>query len=268
MVSKLTDKGFGHYLVSVVVELATTLLLTAHISEGSKAVIFHLSSINVVTRPAWLPSLKEAHHADTVRLCKIDINGAPVIASLSPKTSEKVKQGDWLRLLLRESLGANHLLYVAIVNIGLIHRTVDLKYVLSTQVVQIQYEGRMHVFSVSTVSTRTPDISESFGALSMSDAARLYIVDWDTVVAIEDNVQAPESKSLNVEDLIPSCFALSNNVHQLDVGVSDEPQGTDAYTAVGGLDHQIAQIRDLIEIPFRRPELFRHFRESEVLISC
>lgn len=52
---------------------------------------------------------------------------------------------------------------------------------------------------------------------------------------------------------------------QLDVGVSDEPQGGDAYTAVGGLDEQIAQIRDLIEIPFRRPELFRHFRESQSL---
>jgi hypothetical protein len=109
MVSKLTDKGFGHHLVLVVVELATTLLLTARISEGSKAVIFHLSSINAATRPAWLPSLKEVHHADTVRLCKIDINGAPVIASLSPKTSEKVKQRDWLRLLLRESLGARSL---------------------------------------------------------------------------------------------------------------------------------------------------------------
>jgi AAA family ATPase len=109
MVSKLTDKGYGHHLILVVVELATTLLLTARISEGSKAVIFHLGSINVATRPAWLPSIKEAHHADTVRLCKIDINGAPVITSLSPKSSEKAKQGDWLRLLLRESLGARPL---------------------------------------------------------------------------------------------------------------------------------------------------------------
>ncbi len=34
---------------------------------------------------------------------------------------------------------------------------------------------------------------------------------------------------------------------------------SDAYASVGGLDEQIAQIRDLIEIPLRRPELFRHF---------
>lgn len=33
----------------------------------------------------------------------------------------------------------------------------------------------------------------------------------------------------------------------------------DAYAAVGGLDRQISQIRDLIEIPLTRPELFRHF---------
>lgn len=86
-------------------ELAATLLLTAHISEGSRAAIFPLSSIHAKSLPAWLPSLQAADHAATVRLCKIDINGAPVIASTSQKTSEKVKQRDWLRLLLRESLG-------------------------------------------------------------------------------------------------------------------------------------------------------------------
>jgi hypothetical protein len=78
---------------------------------------------------------------------------------------------------------------------------VDLKYVLSTQIVQIQYEGRTHLFSVADVLTTTrnagdpkSDISESFGTLNMNDAARLYIVDWDSAVAIEDNVQVPESK--------------------------------------------------------------------------
>jgi hypothetical protein len=100
-----------------------------------------------------------------------------------------------------------YLWFVAIVDINLIHRTVDLKYVLSTQVVRVQYEGRTHLFSVSAVSTRTlnardpeSNISESLGALSVNDAARLYIVDWDTTVAIEDNVQVLESKPLSVRD--------------------------------------------------------------------
>ena len=101
----------------------------------------------------------------------------------------------------------NYQSYVAIVDINLIHRTVDLKYVLSTQVVQIQYEGRKHLFSVAAVSTRRQnardpdsDISESLGALSTNDIACLYTVDWDTAVAIEDNVQAPELKSQSVND--------------------------------------------------------------------
>lgn len=37
---------------------------------------------------------------------------------------------------------------------------------------------------------------------------------------------------------------------------------SDAYTTVGGLDKQIAQIRDLIEIPLMRPELFHEFGED------
>jgi len=91
----------------------------------------------------------------------------------------------------------------------MIHRAVDLKYVLSTQVVQVQYEGRMRLFSVAAVSTRKQntkdpdsDMSASVGALTMDVIARLYIVDWDTAVAIEDNVQAPASKSLAVSNLL------------------------------------------------------------------
>lgn len=90
-------------------ELATTLLLTANISEGSRAVVFSLSSIHATTRPTWLPSLQEAHHAETVRLREIDINGPTLGPSISQKTSEKVKQRDWLRLFLRETLGAGSL---------------------------------------------------------------------------------------------------------------------------------------------------------------
>jgi AAA family ATPase len=195
------------------------------------------------------------------------------MASVSEKLSEKAKQRNWLRLLLRESLGAKlqYLLYVAIVDIDLIHRTVDLKYVLSTQVVQVQYEGRMRLFSVATMSTRRQntkdpdsDISERLGALTMNTIAGLYIVDWDTAVAIEDNLQAPASRSLSVNDfIIPLSSALSDNVDQLDVGAIDKPQSDHAYTTVGGLDEQIAQIRDLIDIPFQRPDLFCHFREFQ-----
>ena len=103
------------------------------------------------------------------------------------------------------------LLYVTIVDIDLIHWTVDLKYVLSTQVVQVQYEGRMRLFAVSTVSMKRntgdpeSDISESLGALTMNVIPRLYIVDWDTVIVIEDNVQAPASKLLTV-NFYPSIF--------------------------------------------------------------
>src|SRR6267154_2611335 len=106
MVSKLSGWRSGHRLIFIVVELATSLLLTAHLSEGSKAVIFPLSSIHATTHPTWLPSLEEAYHADTVRLCEIDVNRAPIMASVSEKLPEKVKQRDWLRFLLRESLGA------------------------------------------------------------------------------------------------------------------------------------------------------------------
>lgn len=41
--------------------------------------------------------------------------------------------------------------------------------------------------------------------------------------------------------------------------VHDDASSPNAYATVGGLDKQIAQIRDLIEIPLTRPDLFRQF---------
>ncbi|KAI9452786.1 AAA family ATPase [Lactarius psammicola] len=221
-------------LASDVVEAATTLLLTARISEGSRVVIYPLSAQNATKRFTWLPSLQAAQHAVTMQLCEIDSNGAPLITPISGSQKisdkDKGKQRNWLTLLVRESL-------------------VAVKYVLSTQIVRVQYEGRGRLFSVVSVSKttqgrrdRASDISDSLGALTMSDVPSLYIVDWDTTITIEDRAQALEPK--------PSL---------LDVGVSERQMSSDAYASVGGLDEQIAQIRDLLEIPLRRPELFRHF---------
>ncbi|KAH9057499.1 AAA family ATPase [Lactarius vividus] len=220
-------------LALAVVEAARTLLLTSRILEDSRVVIYPLGAQNATKRPTWLPSLQAVQHADTVQLCEIDSNGAPLITPMSGSQtlSDKGKQRNWLTLLVRESL-------------------VAIKYVLSTQIVRVQYEGRERVFSVASVPQATQnrqdiivsDVSDSLAALSMSDVPSLYIVDWDTTITIEDRTQASEQK--------PSL---------LDVGVSEQLTSADAYASVGGLDEQIAQIRDLIEIPLRRPELFRHF---------
>ncbi len=72
--------------------------------------------------------------------------------------------------------------------------TVAVKYLLSTQIVRVQYEGRKRFFSVVSVShDQISDISDNLGALSMSDVASLYVVDWDTAITIEDRTQASES---------------------------------------------------------------------------
>ena len=95
-------------LIPTVLELAAALLLSAHIPEGTKGVIFPLNLLSTTSRPSWLSPLQEPHHTDAMRLFEIDTNGAPVIAivAVAQNASEKVKQRDWLRLLLRESLGA------------------------------------------------------------------------------------------------------------------------------------------------------------------
>lgn len=49
---------------------------------------------------------------------------------------------------------------------------------------------------------------------------------------------------------------------QPDIETLEQTTPSDAYATVGGLNKTIAEIRDLIEIPLTRPELFAHFGES------
>lgn len=49
---------------------------------------------------------------------------------------------------------------------------------------------------------------------------------------------------------------------QPDIETLEKTTVSEAYATVGGLDRTIAEIRDLIEIPLTRPELFINFGAS------
>jgi hypothetical protein len=104
-----TSGGHSYFflLVLVVVEATASLLLTARILDGTKAVIHSLSAQSATKSLAWLPSLQDAQHANIVQLREIDTNGVPLIVpnSGSQEISDNGKQRNWLTLLVRESLG-------------------------------------------------------------------------------------------------------------------------------------------------------------------
>jgi len=212
MVRTLGGQPDFFLLVLVVVVATATLLLTARISEGSKVVIYPLSTQIATKRLAWLPSLQAAQHASFVQLREIDANGAPLIVpnSGAQKISDKGKQRNWLTLLVRESLGIITT-YAPLIIITELIWTVAIKHVLSTQIVPVQYESRQRFFSIVSISEtsqrgldQATDISDNLRALKMSDAPSLYIVDWDTTITIEDRVQASEPDPSLVMGHLPS----------------------------------------------------------------
>ncbi|KAI0051505.1 AAA family ATPase [Auriscalpium vulgare] len=112
---------------------------------------------------------------------------------------------------------------------------VDLKFLTATQIVQVKYEGRDRHFAPVVVLPQSDvagggvsELTRRLTALSMGHLPSLCTVGWDTHVVLEIEALDPDNKS-------------------------------EAYTSVGGLDKQISQIRDLIDIPLKRPDLFRHF---------
>ncbi|KAG6872380.1 hypothetical protein C0995_010194, partial [Termitomyces sp. Mi166 len=201
----------------------TSLRLTARLQAGHRVQIYALSGATSPKLPPGLPSLRNLQEAGTVRLREI---------STLPKNATSQTSGtkrDWLNLLLRESL-------------------VDLKYITCTQILEVTYETRKRQFSVVSISAsrsepeHNEDLAHDLESLSIDSQSRLWTVGWDTVVSIYGN------DTHNV--------ALS---HKQEVEVLSPTSTKDAYASVGGLNKQIQQIRDLLEIPLTRPELFRYF---------
>ncbi|KAJ3515828.1 hypothetical protein NLJ89_g1506 [Agrocybe chaxingu] len=209
--------------------ISTSLLLTAGLAVGQPARVVPLSGSNKL--PPGFPYLRNAQEAGTIRLKELPTKEN----SLNGKrpSSSKPSQRDWLSLAARELL-------------------VDLKYVANTQVVELNYEGQHRRFIVHSISPKgsqlaaddnEESLSRGLDALSIDTPAQLWSVSWNCAVSITTDVPAEKD----------------DRTHKADVEVLEHKSLQDAYSSVGGLDKQIEAIRDLLEIPLTRPDLFQYF---------
>ncbi|PAV24032.1 AAA family ATPase [Pyrrhoderma noxium] len=166
-----------------------------------------------------LPTLRGIRRAQHIAVAEVDDLNRPI--------PQKSKKQDWLALYLREVL-------------------VDLKYVFVAQKFAIYYEGRKRVFRVVDISEgKVNDLGEVAHALSNLklniSTPTLWTCGWEVQVTTKNASDASNKDKISQSE--------HNSVISVPVG----------YSSVGGLDKQIEQIRDLIEIPLTRPDLFRHF---------
>ncbi|KAH8082458.1 AAA family ATPase [Cristinia sonorae] len=212
--------------------VSSPLTLTGGFAHGDK---IQISPLNGGKLPAGLPSLKKIQEARTVKVQEVNIPGVSgkSAAPLRNADGEKGKRRDWLPLLVREAL-------------------VHLKYLTPTQTLDVTYEGVSRRFKLVSVSAQLNNDSDSaeelaydLQKLDISRSSNLWTVGWDTVVTILDTENAADD--------------INSDTKKQDTSLIQRSAGPDAYASVGGLDKQIAQVRDLIEIPLTRPELFRHF---------
>ncbi|KII87583.1 hypothetical protein PLICRDRAFT_690240 [Plicaturopsis crispa FD-325 SS-3] len=199
--------------------VSAALLLTAALSEGAKIHI-HPIPTGSKTASTFLP-LKNLQPATIIKLKEIPRSESEPLKVGRP--SHDTQSSNWLSLALRESL-------------------VDLKYITSGQKLEILYEGRKRRFVVVHISAQHRDAKSSVEALahnvselSLDSSWKVWTAGWDTSVVL-----------------------LDSDKHESEAEVVAQTPPSDAYGSVGGLDKQVAQIRDLLEIPLTRPELFRH----------
>ncbi|KDQ26062.1 hypothetical protein PLEOSDRAFT_1044531, partial [Pleurotus ostreatus PC15] len=197
------------------------------VKVGAQARIYPLAGLSSSTATPGLPSLRQIQEARIIRLKETSPDGTKPSGSAS-KTREN-NHRDWLSLLIRELI-------------------VDLKYLTSKQVIEVRYEGQLRRFSIASIAsdkkTDAP-LEDAFTTLSVTPSPNLWTASWDTQVILLESDKA--------ENAAPA-FAPKPEVEAL-----VHSSATEAYASVGGLSKQIAQIRDLLEIPLTRPDLFRHF---------
>jgi AAA family ATPase len=143
---------------------------------------------------------------------------------------------------------------------------VGLKYITKTQVVEVTYEGKQRSFSVSSVSSASESkanstdvtLSNEFKNLASISRPQIWIAGWNTRVVLDDPSQV-SSVEVRRFSICETNIRLMVKILQGPIEELAHKPEQEAYAAVGGLDSQISQIRDLLEIPLTRPDLFRHF---------
>ncbi|XP_006457634.1 hypothetical protein AGABI2DRAFT_189093 [Agaricus bisporus var. bisporus H97] len=142
--------------------------------------------------------------------------------SSSSTPSQASTSRDWLHLLLREYL-------------------VGLKYITDHQTFEVSYEGQNRRFEVVAVASRgssnhaMDSLAHGLETLSFNSRPQIWTVTWETKIS-QSSTHLPQSDT-------PRAHKAAD----------------DAYSSVGGLEKQIAEIKDLVEIPLIRPDLFRYF---------
>lgn len=209
--------------------ISSSLFLTARLKEGAKVQIFDLSDQGVGRRPPGLPAMRDVEEAGTICLRENPIRTRTM--QYTANSQGKGKHRDWLTLLLREYL-------------------INLRYILPTQIIEVPYQGEIRTFSVDSVSAHhsassgsVKAITRDLDSLAIQVRPSLWTAGWDTIVSI-------------AEDVSDNDVGLTQ---KSDIETLPHTSISDAYAAVGGLDKTITQIRDLLEIPLTRPELFGYF---------
>ncbi|KAG2127049.1 P-loop containing nucleoside triphosphate hydrolase protein [Suillus cothurnatus] len=212
-----------------VILISSSLFLTARLKEGAKVQLFDMSDQGAGKLPPGLPTMRDVEEVGTIYLRDISIRTRTM--QNMANSEGKGKHRDWLTLLLREYL-------------------INLKYIVSTQIIEVPYQGEIRTFSIDSVSSHHSasngsmnTITRGLHSLAIQVKPSLWTAGWDTIVSI-------------LEDVADNGVDLTQ---KSDIETLPHTSISDAYAAVGGLNKTITQIRDLLEIPLTRPELFGYF---------
>lgn len=166
--------------------------MTAGLTLGGEASVYPLSGIV----PSGIPALRQVQEAGAVRVA-VKTRGKDVTGPNFPGG----KPRDWLTLLAKEHLGSCLPLPEFTKTQAPTGPVVDLKYVTTKQKFTLEYDGDVSFFEIKSISLQPYDnnaperLASHLQGLRVDPAPRIWIVGWDTTVAIfpADTLEPSES---------------------------------------------------------------------------
>jgi hypothetical protein len=207
------------------------------VKEGARLGVDKLEANNI-QRAAHI-SLSEVHSTQEAANTWMD-NSEQVSTRRKPHEMKEEGDMEWLKMLLRESLGT-YLSYLSVIWSTDILKVVEMRYIWEGQAVKLNWEGISRTFLIRQGKAKLGNLEDRLQAMSLSNPVvpnSVWVVGWDCTIELFDTSQIRAGPAHSIVE---------------------KPILTSPYENVGGLSRQISQIRDLIEIPFTRPSLFSHF---------
>lgn len=152
-----------------------------------------------------------------------------------------------------------------VTNVGGCLCTVDIKYVAVNHFIEVVYNGITRRLLVSSLRGQPP-IDSTPASTTKKAEQQIFVISRSTIINFKPpQASLPKRKIAKLPSSSSSAAVVVGGL--IENGGAEKKNDMGGYESIGGMEAQIEQIRELVEWPLTRPELYNHFGQYYSYLS-